>query len=141
MTETAADSTNAIHLRTGTKLAGSAARAAGRTLPQIEGIKAEAAVVTEHQVIVGAMLSQHPVDRTLLHPRPGQLPPAAHRSPASQRSCVPCWPTPGYLIEENFIRAEQQKLRLLAPHPVRTCPDPARWNVQQDQARRSSPRT
>jgi hypothetical protein len=26
------------------------------------------AVVTADQVIVGAMLSQHPVDRTLLHP-------------------------------------------------------------------------
>jgi hypothetical protein len=25
-------------------------------------------VVTDSQVIVGAMLSQHPVDRTLLHP-------------------------------------------------------------------------
>ena len=27
------------------------------------------AVVTAEQVIVGAMLSQHPVDRTLLHPQ------------------------------------------------------------------------
>jgi hypothetical protein len=34
-------------------------------------------VVTVQQVIVGALLSRHPVDRTLLHPLPGHLPPAA----------------------------------------------------------------
>ena len=37
------------------------------------------AVVTAEQVIVGAMLSQHPVDRSLLHPFAGHLPPAAGR--------------------------------------------------------------
>ncbi len=35
-------------------------------------------VVTMQQVIAGALLSQHPVDRTLLRPLPGHLPPAAH---------------------------------------------------------------
>ena len=50
-------------------------------------------VVTAEQVIVGAMLSQHPVDRTLLHPLLDtcrqQL-----AEPASARSCAPCSPTP-----------------------------------------------
>ena len=36
--------------------------------------------VTADQVIIGARLSQHPDDRTLLKPPPGHLPPAADRS-------------------------------------------------------------
>ena len=48
------------------------------------------AVVTADQVIVGAMLSQHPVDRTLLHPLPGtcrqQLTQAGIRPEAAHRA-------------------------------------------------------
>ena len=40
----------------------------------------------------------------------------------SARSCAPCSPTPGYVSEENFARAGQDKLRLLAP----LAKDPAR---------------
>jgi hypothetical protein len=51
-------------------------------------------VVTAQQVIVGAMLSQHPVDRTRLHPVPGTC---RHiwPWPGSGRSCALCWPAPG----------------------------------------------
>ena len=51
-------------------------------------------VVTAQQVIVGVMLSQHPVDRTLLHPLLGSAGINWPR-PGSARSCVPCSPTPG----------------------------------------------
>jgi hypothetical protein len=71
-------------------------------------------VVTCQQVIVGAMLSQHPVDRTLLHPLldecRGQLAAAGIR-PRLRTVLADS----GYVTEENFARAEQQQLRLLAP--------------------------
>jgi transposase len=72
------------------------------------------AVVTADQVIVGAMLSQHPVDRTLLHPLldqcRDQLAAAGIRS--KLRTVLA---DAGYASEETFARAEQDKLRLLAP--------------------------
>ena len=72
------------------------------------------AVVTAQQVIVGAMLSQHPVDRTLLHPLPGQC-----RKQLDAAGIRPKLRTvladAGYVSEENFARAGQDKLRLLAP--------------------------
>jgi transposase len=71
-------------------------------------------VVTAQQVIVGAMLSQHPVDRTLLHPLPGTC-----RQQLTEAGIQPNLRTvladSGYVTEDNFARAEQQKLRLLAP--------------------------
>ena len=71
-------------------------------------------VVTEQQVIVGAMLSQHPVDRTLLHPLLDacrqQLTQAGIQS--EMRTVLA---DAGYASEDNFTRAEQQKLRLLVP--------------------------
>ena len=71
-------------------------------------------VVTEQQVIVGAMLSQHPVDRTLLHPLLD-----ACRQQLTQAGIQPEMRTvladAGYASEDNFTRAEQQKLRLLVP--------------------------
>src|SRR5690348_11929749 len=71
-------------------------------------------VVTTGQVIVGAMLSQHPVDRTLLHPLLDQC-----RDQLAEAGIEPKLRTvladSGYVTEENFARAEQQKLRLLAP--------------------------
>src|SRR5215471_18717278 len=70
--------------------------------------------VTAGQVIVGAMLSQHPVDRTLLHPLLDtcrqQL--AAAGITSKMRTVLA---DSGYVTEDNFARAEQQKLRLLAP--------------------------
>jgi IS5 family transposase len=70
--------------------------------------------VTEQQVIVGAMLSQHPVDRTLLHPVLD-----ACRQQLTEAGIRPRLRTvladAGYASEENFIRGEQQKLRLLVP--------------------------
>jgi len=72
------------------------------------------AVVTADQVIVGAMLSQHPADRTLLHPLPGQC-----RDQLAAAGIRPKLRTvladSGYVSEENFARADQDKLRLLAP--------------------------
>src|SRR5690349_21737115 len=72
------------------------------------------AVVTANQVIVGAMLSQHPVDRTLLHPLLDQC-----RDQLAAAGIRPKLRTvladSGYVSEENFARAEQDKLRLLAP--------------------------
>jgi hypothetical protein len=71
-------------------------------------------VVTAQQVIVGAMLSQHPVDRTLLHPLLGTC-----RQQLTEAGIQPKLRTvladSGYVTEDNFARAEQQKLRLLAP--------------------------
>jgi Transposase DDE domain len=79
------------------------------------------AVVTADQVIVGAMLSQHPVDRTLLHPLLDQC-----RDQLSAARIRPKLRTvladAGYVSEENFARADQDKLRLLAP----LAKDPAR---------------
>jgi hypothetical protein len=72
------------------------------------------AVVTAQQVIVGAMLSQHPVDRTLLHPLLD-----ACREQLTQAGIRPKLRTvladSGYVSEENFARADRDKLRLLAP--------------------------
>jgi hypothetical protein len=71
-------------------------------------------VVTAQQVIVGAVLSRHPVDRTLLHPVPGtcrQQLAAAGIRPGLRTVLADS----GYVSEENFARADQDKLRLLAP--------------------------
>jgi Transposase DDE domain len=72
------------------------------------------AVVTAGQVIVGAMLSQHPVDRTLLHPLLDQC-----RDQLAAAGIGPKLRTvladAGYVSEETFALAEQDKLRLLAP--------------------------
>ena len=71
-------------------------------------------VVTCQQVIVGAMLSQHPVDRTLLHPlldtcrqqlAGAGIRPKLHTVLADS----------GYASEETFARADADGLRLLAP--------------------------
>jgi transposase len=71
-------------------------------------------VVTADQVIVGAMLSQHPVDRTLLHPLLDQC-----RDQLAAAGIRPKLRTvladAGYVSEENFARADTGKLRLLAP--------------------------
>jgi hypothetical protein len=79
------------------------------------------AVVTAQQVIVGAMLSQHPVDRTLLHPLLDQC-----REQLDAAGIRPQLRTvladAGYVSEENFARADTGKLRLLAP----LAKDPAR---------------
>ena len=71
-------------------------------------------VVTADQVIVGAMLSQHPVDRTLLHPLLDQC-----RDQLAAAGIRPKLRTvladARYVSEENFARADTGKLRLLAP--------------------------
>jgi transposase len=72
------------------------------------------AVVTADQVIVGAMLSQHPVDRTLLHPLLDTC-----RQQLTEAGVRPKLRTvladSGYVSEENFARADADGLRLLAP--------------------------
>jgi transposase len=72
------------------------------------------AVVTADQVIVGAMLSQHPVDRTLLHPVLDTC-----RQQLTQAGIRPKLRTvladAGYVSEENFARADTGELRLPAP--------------------------
>ena len=72
------------------------------------------AVVTADQVIVGAMLSQHPVDRTLLHPLLDTC-----REQLTDAGIRPELRTvladSGYASEENFARADADGLRLLAP--------------------------
>ena len=91
-------------------------------------------VVTAQQVIVGAMLSQHPVDRTLLHPLLDTC-----RQQLAEAGIRPKLRTvladSGYVSEENFARADADRLRLLAPlakdpgrHRARTRPDgPGTW--------------
>jgi hypothetical protein len=78
-------------------------------------------VVTAQQVIVGAVLSQHPVDRTLLHPVLDTC-----RQQLAQAGIRPKLRTvladSGYVSEENFARADAGGLRLLAP----LAKDPAR---------------
>jgi hypothetical protein len=71
-------------------------------------------VVTADQVIVGAMLSQHPVDRTLLHPLLDQCRDqlAAARIRPKLRTVLA---DSGYVSEDNFARADTDGLRLLAP--------------------------
>ena len=82
-------------------------------------------VVTTGQVIVGAMLSQHPVDRTLLHPLldrcRDQLVTAGIRP--KLRTVLA---DSGYVSEETFARADAGGLRLLAP----LAKDPARRYVR-----------
>ena len=79
------------------------------------------AVVTADQVIVGVMLSRHPVGRTLLHPLLDQC-----RNQLAAAGIRPQLRTvladSGYVSEENFARAGQDKLQLLAP----LAKDPAR---------------
>jgi transposase len=71
-------------------------------------------VVTMRQVIVGAMLSQHPVDRTLLHPLLDTC-----RQQLADAGIKPELRTvladAGYVSEETFARADSDGLRLLAP--------------------------
>src|SRR5215469_10309893 len=71
-------------------------------------------VVTTDQVIVGAMLSRHPVDRTLLHPLLDRC-----RDQLAAAGIRPKLRTvladSGYVSEENFARADADGLRLLAP--------------------------
>jgi transposase len=71
-------------------------------------------VVTAQQVIVGAVLSQHPVDRTLLHPVRDtcrQQPAEAGIRPKLRTVLADS----GYVSENNFARADADGLRLLAP--------------------------
>jgi Transposase DDE domain len=71
-------------------------------------------VVTADQVIVGAMLSWHPVDRTLLHPLLDRC-----RDQLAVAGIRPKLRTvladSGYASEETFARADANGLRLLAP--------------------------
>jgi len=71
-------------------------------------------VVTAGQVIVGAMLSQHPVDRTLLHPLLDTC-----RQQLTEAGITPRLRTvladAGYVSEETFARGDADGLRLLAP--------------------------
>src|SRR6266487_2957795 len=71
-------------------------------------------VVTAQQVIVGTMLSQHPVDRTLLHPLLDTC-----RQQLTEAGVRPKLRTvladSGYVSEETFARADADGLRLLAP--------------------------
>jgi hypothetical protein len=71
-------------------------------------------VVTAQQVIVGAVLSQHPVDRTLLHPVLNTC-----RQQLAEAGIRPKLRTvladSGYVSEDNFARADGDGLRLLAP--------------------------
>jgi hypothetical protein len=71
-------------------------------------------VVTADQVIVGAMLSQHPAGRTLLHPLLDTC-----RQQLTQAGIRPKLRTvladSGYASEETFTRAGADGLRLLAP--------------------------
>ena len=70
--------------------------------------------MTAQQVIVGAMLSQHPVDRTLLHPVLDTC-----RQQLADAGIRPKLRTvladSGYVSEDNFTRADDGGLRLLAP--------------------------
>jgi transposase len=85
-------------------------------------------VVTGQQVIVGAMLSQHPVDRTLLHPLLDQC-----RNQLAEAGIRPKLRTlladSGYASEEAFARADADGLRLLAP----LAKDPGRRYVRTPQ--------
>jgi hypothetical protein len=88
-------------------------------------------VVTTGQVIVGAMLSQHPVDRTLLHPLLDRC-----RDQLAEAGIEPRLHTvladSGYVSEENFARADADGLRLLAP----LAKDPGRRYVRAPQRAR-----
>jgi hypothetical protein len=71
-------------------------------------------VVTAQQVIAGVVLSWHPVDRTLLHPVLDTC-----RQQLAEADIRPKLRTvltdSGYVSEQNFARAEDGGLRLLAP--------------------------
>jgi transposase len=82
-------------------------------------------VFTAEQVIVGAMLSQHPVDRTLLHPLL-----EACRQQRATAGIRPKLRTvladAGYASEQTFTRGEEQKLQLLVP----LAKDPAKHDTR-----------
>ena len=84
--------------------------------------------VTADQVIVGAMLSQHPVGRTLLHPLLDRC-----RDQLGEAGIQPRLHTvladSGYASEETFARAGADGLRLLAP----LAKDPGRRHVRTPQ--------
>jgi transposase len=86
------------------------------------------AVVTADQVIAGAMLSQHPVDRTLLHPLLDTC-----RQQLTEAGIRPKLRTvladSGYASQETFTRADADGLRLLAP----LAKDPGRRHVRTPQ--------
>jgi transposase len=86
------------------------------------------AVVTADQVIVGAMLSQRPVDRTLLHPLLDTC-----RQQLTEAGIGPKLRTvlagSGYASEETFTRADADGLRLLTP----LAKDPGRRHVRTPQ--------
>jgi transposase len=88
-------------------------------------------VVTTDQVIVGAMLSQHPAGRTLLHPLLDRC-----RDQLTEAGIRPKLRTvladAGYVSEETFARADAEGLRLLAP----LAKDPARRHVRTPQRAR-----
>jgi len=88
-------------------------------------------VVTPDQVIVGAMLCQHPVDRTLLHPLLDRC-----RNQLAAAGVRPELRTvladSGYASEETFARADADGLRLLAP----LAKDPGRRYVRAPQRAR-----
>jgi transposase len=88
-------------------------------------------VVTTDQVIVGAMLSQHPVDRTLLHPMLDTC-----RQQLTEAGIRPKLRTvladSGYVSEENFARGDADGLRLLAP----LAKDPGRHRTRTPQRTR-----
>lgn len=93
-------------------------------------------VVTAQQVIVGAVLSQHPVDRTLLHPVLDTC-----RQQLADAGIHPKLRTvladSGYVSEENFARADTDGLRLLAP----LAKDPSRRRQRTPQRARHLDRT
>ena len=73
------------------------------------------AVVTAQQVIVGAMLYRHPVDRTLLHPLLDTCREQLNQA-GIRPELAPCWPTPG------------TSARTTLPAPTRTsCDCSRRW--------------
>jgi transposase len=88
-------------------------------------------VVTADQVIVGAMLAQHPAGRTLLHPLLDTC-----RQQLAEAGIRPKLRTvladSGYVSEEAFARADADGLRLLAP----LAKDPARRYVRAPQRAR-----
>src|SRR5437016_1917460 len=85
-------------------------------------------VVTTGQVIAGAMLSQHPAGRTLLHPLLDTC-----RQQLTEAGIRPKLRTvladSGYVSEETFARADAAGLRLLAP----LAKDPGRRHVRAPQ--------
>ena len=79
----------------------------------VQGYNAQAAV-TGTQVIVGAMLTQHPTDRLLLH----DVLDTTRRQLAGAGITLPLSTVladAGYVSEQAFIRAEADGLHLLAP--------------------------